>query len=63
MCTKEKKSHQKEHCYPFIENETGLKEGDSLSAILFNLALQKVIKSTKMVLSGIKIGKEQLISI
>jgi hypothetical protein len=27
---------------------------------LFNLALQKVIQSIKMVPSGIKIGKEQL---
>ena len=31
-----------------------------MSLILFNLALQKVIQSIKMVLSGIKIGKEQL---
>jgi hypothetical protein len=37
-----------------------LKQGDPLSPILFNLALQKVIQSTKMVPSGIKIGKEQL---
>jgi len=44
----------------FFENKTGLKQGDSLSPILFNLALQKVIQSIKMVPSGIKIGKEQL---
>ena len=44
----------------FSENKTGLKQGDSLSPILFNLALKKVIRSTKMVPSGIKIGKEQL---
>jgi hypothetical protein len=44
----------------FFENKTGLKQGDHLSPILFNLALQKVIQSTKMVPSGIKIGKEQL---
>ena len=39
---------------------TGLKQGDPLSPTLFNLALQKVIHSIKMVPSGIKIGKEQL---
>ena len=44
----------------FFENKTGLKQGDSLSPILFNLALQKVIQSIKMVPSGIKIGIEQL---
>jgi len=37
-----------------------LKQGDPLSPILFNLALQKVIQSIKMVPSGIKIGKEQM---
>ena len=31
----------------FFENKTGLKQGDSLSPILFNLALQKVIQSIK----------------
>ena len=44
----------------FFENKTGLKWGGPLSPILFNLALQNVIKSIKMVPSGIKIGKEQL---
>jgi hypothetical protein len=44
----------------FFENKTGLKQCGPLSAILFNLALQKVIQSIKMVPSGIKIGKEQL---
>jgi len=43
----------------FFENKTGLKQGDPLSTILFNLALQKVIQSIKMVPSGIKIGKGQ----
>ena len=37
-----------------------MKQGDLLSPILFNLALQKAIQSIKMVPSGIKIGKEQL---
>jgi hypothetical protein len=37
-----------------------LKQSDPLSPILFNLALQKVIQSTKIVPSGTKIGKEQL---
>jgi len=44
----------------FFENKTGLKQGDPLSPVLFNLALQKVIQSIKMVPSGIQIGKEQL---
>ena len=44
----------------FFLNKTGLKQGDPLSPILLNLALQKVIQSIKMVPSGIKIGKEQL---
>jgi len=43
-----------------FENKTGLKQDDTLSPTLFNLALQKVIQSIKMVPSGIKIGKEQL---
>jgi len=44
----------------FFENNTSLKQGNSLSPILFNLALQKVIQCIKMVPSGIKIGKEQM---
>jgi len=37
-----------------------LKQGDPFSPLLFNLALQKVIQSIKMVPRDIKIGKEQL---
>ena len=37
-----------------------MKKGDALSPMLFNLVLQKVIQSIKMVPSDIKIGKEQL---
>jgi hypothetical protein len=37
-----------------------LKQGEPLSPLLFNLALQEVTQSIKMVPSGIKIGKEQL---
>jgi len=44
----------------FFENKTGLKQGDPLSPMLFNLALQKVIQSIKMVPCGITFGKEQL---
>jgi len=44
----------------FFENKTDLKQGDPLSPILFNLALQKVIQGIKMIPSGMKIGKERL---
>ena len=37
-----------------------MKQGDPLLPVLFNLALQKVVQSIKMVPSGIKIGNEQL---
>ena len=42
------------------ENKTGFTQGDPLAQILFNLALQKVIQSIKMVPSGKEIGKQQL---
>jgi hypothetical protein len=42
-----------------LKTMAGLKKGDSLSPILFNLALQIVIQNMQMVPSGIKIGKEQ----
>jgi len=38
----------------FFKNKTGLKQGDSLSPVLFNLALQKVIQSIKMVLRSLR---------
>jgi hypothetical protein len=41
----------------FFENKTGLKQGDYLSPVLFNSALQKVIQSIQMVPSSIKVGK------
>ena len=44
----------------FFKNNTGLKQGDFLSTISFNLALQEAIQSIKMVPTGMKIGKEQL---
>jgi len=47
----------------FFFTKRSLKQGDPLSPVLFNLALQKVIRSIRMVPSGIKIGKEQLIAL
>ena len=44
----------------FFRNNTGIKQGNPLSLLLFNLALQKVIQNIKMVPSGIKIGKDKL---
>jgi len=41
---------------PFFENKIHLKQGDPLSSILLNLALQKVIQSIKIVPNGIMIG-------
>ena len=63
MCTKEKQCGQNRRnivIFFFFENKTGLKQGDPLLPVLFNLALQKVVQSIKMVPSGIKIGNEQL---
>ena len=37
-----------------------MKQGEALSPLLFNLALQEVIQSIKMAPSGIKIGKDKL---
>jgi hypothetical protein len=44
----------------FFEHKTGLKQGDTLSLILFNLALQKNDTNETNCSTGIKIGKEQL---
>jgi len=61
MCKKDKRCGQnRRNIVIFFGNKAGFKEGDHLSKILFNLALQKVIQSTKIVPSGTKIGKEQL---
>ena len=61
MCTTDKKSRQnRRNTVILFVNNTGLKQGDFLSAILLNLVLQKVIQSIKKVPSAINIGKEQL---
>jgi hypothetical protein len=44
----------------FFGNKTELKQGDSLSPILFKLTLRKVIQGIKIVSSSIRIGKEEL---
>ena len=44
----------------YLENKTGLKQGDTLSPTLLYLALQKVTHGTQMVPSGTKGGREQL---
>jgi hypothetical protein len=46
--------------FKFIISHSQIQQSDSLSPILLNLALQKVIQSIKMVPSGIMTGKEQL---
>jgi hypothetical protein len=43
----------------FFENTTGLKQGDSLSPILFNLASQRVIWSIKKVLVVYRLVKNK----
>ena len=45
---------------PLFKNKTVLNQGDTLSPILLNLVLQKVIQNIKIVPSGIKIGKEKV---
>jgi hypothetical protein len=52
--------HSPNQLSSFFENKTVLKQGDPLSPILFNLVLQKVIQSIKMVPGGVKIGEEQV---
>jgi hypothetical protein len=46
----------------FFENKIGLKQGDSLSPILFNLALQKVIQSIQMVPSGVAYADDTVLT-
>ena len=65
MCTacvqKKRNTVRLEETLPsFFRNNTGLKQGDPLSPLLVNLALQEVIQSIKMVPRGIKIGKDKL---
>jgi len=48
----------KAHCHPFFKMKQDW-NSVTLSSILFNLALQNVIQSIKMVPNGMKIGKEQ----
>ena len=61
MCTTDKKSRQnRRNTVILFVNNTGLKQGDFLSPILLNLALQKAIQSIKKLPRGINIGKEQL---
>ena len=40
-CTRQEMLLEQNEQSSFFENKTGLKKGDSLSPILFNLALQK----------------------
>jgi len=62
MCTIDKKccQNRRNTVILLFLNKTRLKQEVSLSPILFNLSLQKVIQSIKMVPTGIKIGKQQL---
>jgi len=43
-----------------FEISTGLKQGNSLSTILFNFALEKAIKSMQMKTTGLAIGQQRL---
>jgi hypothetical protein len=59
-CVQKTRSAVRRNTAILFEDKTGLKQGDSLSIILLNIALQKVIQSIKLDPCGIRIGKEQL---
>ena len=43
-----------------FKNKTGLKQGDALSPLLFNIALQKIINKLKLTPAGINIKEERI---
>lgn len=43
-----------------FEVRTGLKQGDSLSLSLFNIALEKVIRELQSETTGVEIGQQHI---